>query len=437
MRMVDLIAKKRDGGQLTKDEINWMIGEYVAERIPSYQMSALLMAIYFNGMADDEMAALADSMLHSGDVLDLSAIPGVKIDKHSTGGIGDKISLILSPVMGALGVDVPMISGRGLGFTGGTLDKLEAIPGFNVNMSTEDFIKQVQEHHIAIISASGEVAPADRKLYALRDVTATVESIPLIASSIMSKKISSGINALVLDVKTGSGAFMQKRADAEALAKALVAIGTAHNVATKALITDMSQPLGVTIGNSLEVAETIAVLNGRGPKDVRDLTVILASHMLVMAGKTDDIQAAASLAGDVLRDGRAKRAFKQLIADQGGDATVVDNPQKLPQAEYRIHVQATASGYVQAIDAKALGLVSMQLGGGRKQAGDALDLAVGLVLHKKVGTPVAAGDTLVTVHSSTAEIGQLTADIQHAFTIGADEPAQTPLVLDVIEPVSK
>ncbi len=216
MRMVDLIAKKRDGGQLTKDEINWMIGEYVAERIPSYQMSALLMAIYFNGMADDEMAALADSMLHSGDVLDLSAIPGIKIDKHSTGGIGDKISLILSPVMGALGVDVPMISGRGLGFTGGTLDKLEAIPGFNVNMSTEDFIKQVQEHHIAIISASGEVAPADRKLYALRDVTATVESIPLIASSIMSKKISSGINALVLDVKTGSGAFMQKRADAEA-----------------------------------------------------------------------------------------------------------------------------------------------------------------------------------------------------------------------------
>lgn len=433
MRMVDLIAKKRDHGELTKAEIDWMISEYVAERIPDYQMSALLMAIYFNGMTNPEMAALADAMLHSGVVLDLSAIPGVKIDKHSTGGIGDKISLILSPVLGALGVDVPMISGRGLGFTGGTLDKLEAIPNFNVDMSTADFIKQVQDHHIAIISASKEVAPADKRLYALRDVTSTVESIPLIASSIMSKKISSGIDALILDVKTGSGAFMQKEEDARALAKALVAIGTAHGLQTKALITDMSQPLGVTIGNSLEVAETIAVLNGRGPKDVHDLTVILASHMLVMAGKTDSIEAAASLAADVLRDGRAKRAFKQLIADQGGDASVVDQPQKLPRAPYRIHVKAEEDGYVTKIDAKALGLVSMQLGGGRKQAGDALDLAVGLVLHKKVGTPVAKGETLATVHASQEDIGELVAATRNAFTIGSAEPEKIPLVLDVIE----
>ncbi|WP_127848479.1 pyrimidine-nucleoside phosphorylase [Lacticaseibacillus hulanensis] len=434
MRMVDLIARKRDRGELTKEEINWMIGEYVAERIPDYQMSALLMAIYFNGMTNTEMAAFADAMLHSGAVLDLSAIDGVKIDKHSTGGIGDKISLILAPVMGALGVSVPMISGRGLGFTGGTLDKLEAIPGFNVEMTTDNFIKQVKEHHIAIIAANKEVAPADCKLYALRDVTATVESIPLIASSIMSKKISSGINALVLDVKTGSGAFMQKEEDARALAKALVAIGSAHGVKTRALITDMSQPLGVTIGNSLEVAETIAVLNNRGPKDVHDLTVILASHMLVMAGKTDSIEAAASLASDVLRDGRAKRAFKQLIADQGGDASVVDQPQKLPRAKYRIHVKAEAGGYVTAINAKELGLVSMQLGGGRKQAGDALDHSVGLVLHKKVGTPVTSGDTLATIHSNTKQIDALVRDARNAFAIGAEAPEKKPLIIDVLEP---
>ncbi len=434
MRMVDLIAKKRDHGELTKNEIDWLIRSYVQEQIPDYQMSALLMAIYFNGMTTPEMAAFADAMLHSGTVLNLDAIPGIKIDKHSTGGIGDKISLILAPVMAALGVSIPMISGRGLGFTGGTLDKLEAIPGFNVEMSTADFIKQVQTHHEAIISASKEVAPADRRLYALRDVTATVESIPLIASSIMSKKISSGINALILDVKCGSGAFMQKEEDARALAKALVGIGQAHGVQTKALLTDMSQPLGVTIGNSLEVAETIAVLNGRGPKDVRDLTVVLASHMLVMAGKTDDLQAAASLAGDVLRDGRAKRAFKQLIADQGGDATVVDQPQKLPHAEYRIHAKATEDGYVTAIDAKTLGLVSMQLGGGRQKAGDQLDHAVGLVLHKKVGTPVSKGDTLATIHSNRAQIDELVVRTQQAFVIGNEKPDAKPLVMDVIVP---
>ncbi len=433
MRMVDLIAKKRDGHALTKAEIDWMIGSYVDEQIPDYQMSAFLMAVYFKGMADDEMANFAGAMLNSGAVLDLSAIPGIKIDKHSTGGVGDKISLILAPVMAAMGVNIPMISGRGLGFTGGTLDKLEAIPGFNVNLSTAQFIKQVTEHHEAIISASSEVAPADRRLYALRDVTGTVESIPLIAGSIMSKKISSGINALVLDVKVGNGAFMKTQADAEKLAHALVTIGKAHGVQTRAILSDMNQPLGLTIGNALEVAETIALLNGRGPQDVRELTITLAAHMAVLAGKTDSLEVGAQLAGDVLRDGRAKRAFRQMVADQGGDVNVVDSPQLLPKAQYRISAVAPRGGFVQAIDSEALGKAAMQLGAGRAQAGDQLDMAVGLVLHKKVGTPVSAGDVLATVHSNGADPAAVVAAVVDAFTIGDTEPAKLKLIKEIIE----
>lgn len=433
MRMVDLIAKKRDGHALSKTEIDWMITAYVDKQIPDYQMSAFLMAVYFQGMADDEMANFAGAMLNSGEVLDLSAIPGIKIDKHSTGGVGDKISLILAPVMAAMGVNIPMISGRGLGFTGGTLDKLEAIPGFNVNLTTEQFIKQVTEHHEAIISASSEVAPADRRLYALRDVTGTVESIPLIAGSIMSKKISSGINALVLDVKVGNGAFMKTQEDAEKLAHALVTIGKAHGVQTRAILSDMNQPLGLTIGNALEVAETVALLNGRGPQDVRELTVTLAAHMAVMAGKTDSLEVGAQLAGDVLRDGRAKRAFRQMVADQGGDVNVIDSPQLLPKAQYRISAVAPRGGFVQAIDSEALGKAAMQLGAGRAQADDKLDMAVGLVLHKKVGTPVSAGDVLATVHSNTADPAAVVAAVVDAFTIGAEEPAKLQLIKEIIE----
>lgn len=433
MRMVDLIAKKRDGHNLTKAEIDWMITAYVDEQIPDYQMSAFLMAVYFKGMADDELANFAGAMLNSGKTLDLSAIPGIKIDKHSTGGVGDKISLILAPVMAAMGVNVPMISGRGLGFTGGTLDKLEAIPGFNVNLTTAQFTKQVTAHHEAIISASSEVAPADRRLYALRDVTGTVESIPLIAGSIMSKKISSGINALVLDVKVGTGAFMKTQADAEKLARALVTIGKAHGVATRALISDMNQPLGVTIGNALEVAETVAVLNGRGPQDVRELTIALAAHMAVMAGKTDSLEVGAQLAGDVLRDGRAKRAFRQMVADQGGDVNVIDSPQLLPRAKFRIAAKASRGGFIQAIDSEALGLAAMQLGAGRAKAGDKLDPAVGIVLHKKVGTPVSDGDTLATVHSNTDHPDDVIAAVAAAFTIGAEAPEKLKLIKQIIE----
>ncbi|KRM72023.1 pyrimidine-nucleoside phosphorylase [Lacticaseibacillus brantae] len=432
MRMVDLITKKRNHEVLSQAEIQWIITEYVAENIPDYQMSALLMAIYFNGMTDEEQAQLAFAMLHSGDVLDLSGIPGIKVDKHSTGGVGDKISIPLAPIVASLGVPIPMISGRGLGHTGGTLDKLESIPGFNVNLSEAEFIAQVKAHGEAIVSADTKMAPADRRIYALRDVTATVEAIPLIASSIMSKKIASGTNALVFDVKVGNGAFMKTEADATKLAHALVDIGKQANVQSVALLTDMNQPLGITIGNSLEIAESIAILKGRGPKDVHDLTVRLAGHMLVLGGVTPSLEVAIGLAEDVIRDGRALAKFKQLIKDQGGDPTVVDNPKLLPQAQYQIAVKATAAGYVTAMDTNALGVAVMQLGGGRAKKDDQLDLAVGLVLHKKIGTPVSVGDTLATIHANTENVDAVVEAVQAAYRIGAERPERLPLIHQII-----
>lgn len=432
MRMVDLIAKKRDGGTLTKQEIDWLITAYVKDEVPDYQMSAFLMATYFQGMTDEEQAALAFAMLNSGDRLDLSEIPGIKVDKHSTGGVGDKISIPLTPLVACLGVPVPMISGRGLGHTGGTLDKLESIPGFNVNLSESAFRAQVKSIKQAIVSASGDLAPADRRIYALRDVTATVESIPLIASSIMSKKIASGTNALVFDVKVGNGAFMKTADQAEKLAQALVAIAKQAGVKAVALLTDMNQPLGVTIGNSLEIAESIAILKDRGPKDVRTLTITEAAHMLVLGGKAPDLETAVGMAEDALRDGRALAAFKQLIAAQGGDPRVVDNPKLLPQAEYKIPVTAATAGYVTAIDTNALGLAVMQLGGGRAKKDDALDLAVGLVLHKKVGTPVAEGETLAMIHASQPSVAAVAQQVQAAFTIGDQATAKQPLIQKIL-----
>lgn len=433
MRMVDLIAKKRDGQTLTKEEINWMITGYVKEEIPDYQMSAFLMATYFKGMADAEQASFAMAMLNSGDRLDLSDIPGIKVDKHSTGGVGDKISIPLTPLVACLGVPVPMISGRGLGHTGGTLDKLESIPGFRVDLSEQEFKAQVANIHQAIVSASGDLAPADRRLYALRDVTATVESIPLIASSIMSKKIASGTNALVFDVKVGNGAFMKTEAQAEKLAQALVAIAKQSGVKSIALLTNMDQPLGITIGNSLEIAESIAVLRNKGPKDVRDLTLTLAGHMLVLGGKTQSLEQALGMAEDALRDGRALNAFKQLIQAQGGDPAVVDNPRLLPQAKYRVDVLAPQAGVVTGIDTDALGLAAMRLGGGRAKKGDQLDLAVGLVLHKKLGTPVSVGDTLATLHADNQDTAAIEQAVQQAFTIGQSAPAKPQLIKKVIQ----
>ncbi len=431
--MVDLIAKKRDGGTLTKAEIDWMITEYVKDNIPDYQVSAFLMATYFNGMEDAEQADLAFAMLNSGDRLNLDEIPGIKVDKHSTGGVGDKISIPLTPLVACLGVPIPMISGRGLGHTGGTLDKLESIPGFNVHETEAEFKAQVKDIGQAIISSSGDMAPADRRIYALRDVTATVESIPLIASSIMSKKIASGTNALVFDVKVGNGAFMKTQADAEKLARALVAIGHAAGVDGVALLTDMNQPLGVTIGNSLEIAESIAILKNRGPKDVRELTLTLAAHMLVLGKRAESLEVALGMCEDALKDGRALRAFKQLIERQGGDSRVVDDPTRLPQAQYKVPVVAQADGYVTAIDSNALGIAVMQLGGGRATKDSVLDLAVGLVLHKKVGTPVTAGDTLAMIHADSEDIDAIEQAVQQAFTIGPDAPEKAPLIKQIIK----
>ena len=433
MRMVDLIAKKRDHQELTTDEINWMIQNYVSDEIPDYQMSAMLMAIYFNGMTDPEQAQLAQAMLNSGERLDLSAIAGVKVDKHSTGGVGDKLTIPLLPLMASLGVPVPMISGRGLGFTGGTLDKMESIPGFNVQLTTQQFIDQVATIHQAITQASSDLAPADKRLYALRDVTGTVASTPLIAASIMSKKLASGTDALLFDVKSGNGAFMSDDEQAEKLAHALISIAEQNGVSARALITDMNQPLGITIGNSLEVAESIAVLKGRGPQDVHQLLVTQAAHMLVLGKRADTLELGVGMAEDALRDGRAMRAFKQLIQAQGGDVRVTDDPRRLPQASQKVAIKAESAGFVGEIDTKALGVAVMQIGGGRAQQESDLDLTAGLVLHKKLGTPVSVGDTLAVAYASERDPQTIVDAVRDAYTITAQKPKITPLIHQIIK----
>ena len=432
MRMIDLIAKKRDHEVLTTEEINFIINEYTADRIPDYQVSALLMAIYLNGMTDAETSALAKAMLDSGEVLNLDLIPGIKVDKHSTGGVGDKISIPLAPLVASAGVKNPMISGRGLGHTGGTLDKLEAIPGYDVDETVDQFIKQVSEHGTAIISATKDVAPADRKIYALRDVTSTVESIPLIASSIMSKKLASGTNALVLDVKTGNGAFMKTEERARKLAETLVAIGRQNNVPCVAYLTDMNQPLGYAIGNANEIKESIAVLRGEGPEDVTELTLILGAEMLVLAGISKTTDQARAILEDHIKDGSALAAFKQLITDQGSDASIVDHPEKLPQADGQVDVIAQASGYITAIETNELGLASVKIGGGRAKKDDIVDPAVGIMMHKKLGDAVKAGEPLATLYVNTEAPEEVQAQVLKSFTIGETKPELPPLIHEVI-----
>lgn len=432
MRMIDLIAKKRDHEVLTTEEINFIINEYTADRIPDYQVSALLMAIYLNGMTDAETSALAKAMLDSGEVLNLDLIPGIKVDKHSTGGVGDKISIPLAPLVASAGVKNPMISGRGLGHTGGTLDKLEAIPGYDVDETVDQFIKQVSEHGTAIISATKDVAPADRKIYALRDVTSTVESIPLIASSIMSKKLASGTNALVLDVKTGNGAFMKTEERARKLAETLVAIGRQNNVPCVAYLTDMNQPLGYAIGNANEIKESIAVLRGEGPEDVTELTLILGAEMLVLAGISKTTAQARAILEDHIKDGSALAAFKQLITDQGGDSSIVDHPEKLPQADGQVDVIAQASGYITAIETNELGLASVKIGGGRAKKDDIVDPAVGIMMHKKLGDAVKAGEPLATLYVNAEAPEEVQAQVLNSFTIGETKPELPPLIHEVI-----
>ncbi|WP_203652012.1 pyrimidine-nucleoside phosphorylase [Secundilactobacillus yichangensis] len=404
MRMVDVIDHKRNGGALTDEEIKFFVDGVVDGSIPDYQTSALLMAIYFNGMADGEQAELAMQMLKSGDQLDLSDIPGIKVDKHSTGGVGDKTSLPLAPMIAALGIPIPMISGRGLGHTGGTLDKLEAIPGFQVELSEQQFKQQVKDIHLAIVGATGNIAPADKKIYALRDVTDTVDSIPLIAGSIMSKKIASGTDALVLDVKTGSGAFMKTEDQARALAKALVSIGKNAGMDCMALISDMNQPLGRMIGNALEIQETIDILKGHGPADITDLVLTLGSQMVVLAKKAQTLDEARQMLEKVVANGKALESFRQMVIAQGGDQRVVDDPTIMPQAKYKVDLPAKSSGVVAKMTADEIGIASMLLGGGRQTKDDKLDYAVGIELKKKVGDPVSEGEPLLTIYANREDI---------------------------------
>ncbi|ASK60357.1 pyrimidine-nucleoside phosphorylase [Bacillus velezensis] len=424
MRMVDLIVKKQNGKELTTEEIQFFVKGYTDGSIPDYQASALAMAIYFQDMTDQERADLTMAMVNSGETIDLSAIEGIKVDKHSTGGVGDTTTLVLAPLVAALGVPVAKMSGRGLGHTGGTIDKLEAIEGFHVELSKDEFIKLVNRDKVAVIGQSGNLTPADKKLYALRDVTGTVNSIPLIASSIMSKKIAAGADAIVLDVKTGAGAFMKTDEDAVNLAKAMVRIGNNVGRQTMAVISDMSQPLGFAIGNALEVQEAIDTLRGEGPEDLNELVLTLGSQMVVLAKKAETLEEARTKLQEVMKNGKALEKFKEFLSNQGGDASVVDDPSKLPQAAYKIDVPAKEAGVVSEIVADEIGVAAMLLGAGRATKEDEIDLAVGIMLRKKVGDNVEKGEPLVTLYANRENVEDVTAKVYDNIRISekAEEP---------------
>lgn len=432
MRMVDIIDTKRNGGTLSDEQLQYFVDGVVDGSIPDYQISALLMAIYFQGMTNSEQTSLTMKMMHSGERLDLHQIPGIKVDKHSTGGVGDKVSLPLAAMVAATGIPVPMISGRGLGHTGGTLDKLEAIPGFNVELGEQEFINQVAKEKLAIVGATGEVAPADKKIYGLRDVTDTVDSIPLIASSIMSKKIASGTDALVIDVKTGAGAFMKTIDQSRALANALVGIGKQAGLQCMAVISDMNQPLGNKIGNALEIEESIDVLKGKGPADLTELVLTLGSYMVVMGGKAKDPAAARQLLEQTITDGTAYDRFKAMVVAQGGDPRVMDDYQVMPQAKYRIPYRAKRAGVVTRLAADEIGTASMLLGGGRQKADDQLDYSVGIELHHKLGDQVEEGEPLLTIYSNRQDIADVEKLLDESIEIG-DHGEKPTLIHEIIE----
>jgi pyrimidine-nucleoside phosphorylase len=434
MRAVDIIEKKRDGKSLTVEEIKFMISGYTDGSIPDYQMSAFLMAVFFRGMTKEERAQLTTSMVHSGDVIDLSAIEGVKVDKHSTGGVGDKITLVVGPLVASLGVPVAKMSGRGLGHTGGTIDKLESIPGFHVELSNKDFIHQVNDIKLAVIGQTGNLTPADKKLYALRDVTATVNSIPLIASSIMSKKLAAGADRIVLDVKTGAGAFMKTVEDARELAKTMVEIGQTLGKKTVAYITDMNQPLGFAVGNALEVQEAIETLRGKGPHDVTEIALTIASEMVYLAGMAKNITEARTSLEENMANGKALNAFRQFIEAQGGNGSVVDDFALFPKATYQIPLRATQAGYIEEIVANEIGVAAMMLGAGRATKEANIDMAVGIVLHKKVGESVNQGDILATIYSQEEGIEDVITKINdHIHISPTNVPTQHSLVYERIE----
>jgi pyrimidine-nucleoside phosphorylase len=427
MRTVDLIRKKRDSGEHTREEIEFIVSGYTRGEIPDYQMSAWLMAAWIRGLSRPELAALTEVMLHSGQVLNFSDLPGKKVDKHSTGGVGDKTSLILAPIVAAGGLTVPMISGRGLGHTGGTLDKLEAIPGFDVNLSLEQFRHVLRECGMGLIGQTAEVAPADKKIYALRDATSTVENVGLICASIMSKKLAEGIDALVLDVKTGSGAFMKREEDAVRLAEVMVDTGKRMGKKAVALITSMDQPLGRAAGHSSEVIESIEVLSCRGPSDLRDLSIELSAWMFFLGERTPAVEEGRALAQQMIASGKAKEKFKQGIALQGGDARVVDDYSRLPGARATADALAGADGYITATQCEHLGIALAMLGGGREKKEDAIDPGVSLEFHKRIGDPVKKGDTLATIHyNADAKLGEAKSMIAASYLIGPEPPREVP-----------
>ncbi len=432
MRMIDIIEKKRDGFELTKEEIDFVIQGYTNGEIPDYQMSAFAMAIYFQDMTQEERVNLTLAMVESGDQIDLSGIAGVKVDKHSTGGVGDTTTLILAPLVASVGVPVAKMSGRGLGHTGGTVDKLESIKGFRVELDSKTFNELVNKNKVAVVGQSGNLTPADKKLYGLRDVTATVDSIPLIASSIMSKKIASGADAIVLDVKTGSGAFMKDIEGAKELAQAMVQIGNGAGRKTIAVISDMNQPLGYAIGNALEVKEAIDTLQGKGPKDLQELCLTLGSRMVYLGEQAESIEEAREKLIDVMNSGKAIDTFKTFLDAQGGDVSVVDDPNKLPKAAYTFEIEAKQSGYISEITANEIGIAASILGAGRVTKESEIDLAVGLVLNKKVGEAVQKGESLVTIHSNREDVQEVVDKIYHSYTISSEKVDQNPLVYDVI-----
>ena len=439
MNAVELIRKKRDGGSLSEQEFSYLISAYVEGRLPDYQMSALLMACYFRGMTAEETLTFTRLMLHSGEIVDLSDVPGVKVDKHSTGGVGDKVSLILAPIVAACGVPVPMISGRGLGHTGGTLDKLESIPGFRTSLSIPEYRRVIKEVGVVLIGQTKEIAPADKKMYALRDVTATVECIPLIAGSIMSKKLAEGIDALVLDVKTGRGSFMQSYERSLELAKTLVSIGNGFGKETIGFITDMNQPLGVAIGNWLEVVESVECLrNTRGShdhsSDLMEITHVLAGTMIHLGKKAKSIQEGIERSKGVVADGKAYRKLLEIVRIQGGDVSFIENLEKSPPSKFSLEIRSADKGFIEEIDSLELGLTSILLGAGRQKMDDIIDPKAGIILKKKVGDQVNPGDPLALILTDREDVLEAARErAAKAFKITQASPPHRPIILDIVD----
>ncbi len=434
MTPYEIISKKRDGFELTEDEISFMVNGFASGTIPDYQMSALLMAIYLRGMNPQETMAVTKNMLYSGDVVDLQKIPGVKVDKHSTGGVGDKVSIVLAPIVTAAGVPVPMISGRGLGHTGGTLDKLESIPGFRVDYSIPEYTDKIGRIGTCLIGQTADICPADKKMYALRDVTATIQSIPLITGSIMSKKLAEGIDALVLDVKTGHGAFMQKHEDSVALAKQLISVGEQFGKPTVAYITDMNEPLGNTIGNWLEIVECIDCLRGSGPDDLMEVTHQLCGAMIFLGKKADSIEEGVKISKEMIQSGKAWKKFLEIVAEQNGDVDMVSNPQNYPKAKFSAQVTATQEGYIKSINSLEVGLTAVTLGAGRQQSDDVIDPKAGIVLHRKSGEKIMAGEPLLTIYTDKEDaLNNAVTRLENAITYSPNPVFPKSLILEFLD----